>query len=182
MGALPHSMAKHGRARRKRAFNLRRVRIAAGVVVGSLTAGDVISQTLTNVATDPMRIMSADLLYQLTDLGAVSDDGYEFGLAHSDYSATEIEECLEAAGSIDQGNKLDAEHANRLVRSIGVIFTSAIVGAGGTFNDGKPVKTKLNWRLSSGDTLVGWVRNSTGTVYTTGSVLTVLGNLWVKDI
>ncbi len=56
--------------------------------------------------------------------------------------------------------------AKRLVRQIGT-FTGAQAGltagssdgADVTVNDGKPVKTKLNWRLNTGDTLKMWAFN-----------------------
>ncbi len=173
---------RHRRKRARRSFNLRRVRVAGGAAAGALAALDVTASAITASATDPYRLVTVDLTYQVIDLGAATDDGYEFGLAHSDYSATEIEECLEALSSIDLGNKVVQEQVNRLVRTIGVIAPKGIVGGGGIFNDGKPVKTKLNWRMSSGDILNLWVRNASQVVWTTGSVVTVLGNLWIKDV
>lgn len=181
MGPLPHSMGKHGRGRRRRSFNLRRVRVAGGTAAGALAAGDVTAAALTSAATDPYRLMSIKASYQILDLGAIPDDGYEFGLAHSDYTAAEIEECLESQGSIDLGNKVAQEQANRLVRTIGIISPQPVVSAGAYFNDGKPVATKLNWKMSSGDTLNLWVRNASQTVWTTGSIVAGIGNLWVKD-
>ncbi len=149
--------------------------------MGALAALDVTSGVLTNVATDPIRVMSADLTWSLTDLGATADDGQEFGLAHSDYTAAEIEECLEASGSIDRGNKIALEQANRLVRTIGVMTESPGTGAGMGVNNGRPIKTKLNWLLNSGDSLVIWIRNGSQVVYTTGAIVTAQGNIWVKD-
>ncbi len=178
--ALHHYMARKGR--RRRTFNLRRVRIAGGTSAGALASGDVIVAAITAVVTDPIRVITADLSHQIIDLGAVADDGYEFGYAHSDYTAAEIEECLEQSGTIDLGSKIAQEQGNRLVRTVGVISPQPVVSAGGQFNDGKTMKTKLNWRLSSGDTLNLWIRNSSQTAWTTGSVLTANGNLWIKDV
>ncbi len=129
-----------------------------------------------------MRFISLHASYSISNLAAVIDDSFAFGVAHGDYSAAEIEECLEAGGAMDIGDKIAREQANRLVREIGTINGSAqSAGEGLTFNDGKPVKTKLNWLMGEGDPLQMWVRNNSATVYTTGSQLTIAGKLWVKD-
>ncbi len=174
-------MARNRKPSRRRGFNLRRVRIASAVTVGALAAGDVVSGTIIASATDPVRIMSVNYVYAISDIGAGVDDGQEFGLAHSDYTDTEIEECLEAAASFDLGNKVAQEQANRLVRSIGIMTGSPGNDFGMSFNDGKPMKTKLNWLISSGDNLRLWVRNGSANVYTTGARLIVQGDTWVKD-
>ncbi len=171
---------RHGR-RRRRPFNLRRVRVASQLSIGALASLDVVTAATTSTVQDPLRIISVDFAYKLVDLGATADDGQEFGLSHSDYTAAEIEECLEVSGSIDLGNKIALEQANRLVRTIGVMVGAPGTGAGLSFNDGKPMKTKLNWLMSTGDTLNIWIRNGSGVVYTTGADLVVFGDLWVKD-
>ncbi len=105
-----------------------------------------------------------------------------FGVAHSDYSDAEIEAVLENQASWDQGSKVEQEIAKRLVRQIGQFV--AVGGASPNeidFNDGKPMKTKLNWRLNSGDTLKMWVYNSSAAALsTTVPVLQCNGhaNLW----
>ncbi len=128
-----------------------------------------------------MRIMSVNLSYKLNDLGATSDDGQEFGLAHGDYSLVEIEACIESNTSIDLGNLVAQEAANRLVRTIGQMTGAPGTGAGLSFNDGRPKKTKLNWALSIGDDLQIWVRNGSPTDWTTGAFISVIGDMWVKD-
>ncbi len=81
---------------------------------------------------------------------------------------------------MDIGNKIEQERANRLVRSIGIMGGSSDADTSLNFNDGQKVRTKLNWLLSIGDTINLWVRNGSDTVYTTGTGLAVLGELWVK--
>ncbi len=170
----------HGR-RSRRKYNLRRVRVATSITIGALAAKDVTSSALTSASASSMRVVSVDFIYGLSDLGATSDDGQEFGLAHSDYTAAEIEECLEAATSIDPGDKISAEKANRLVRTIGNFVGAPGTGAGLNFNDGQSKKTRLNWLLTPGDTVQLWIRNSSGTVYTTGATVDVMGSMWMKD-
>ncbi len=169
--------AKKGRRRR---FNLRKVRVTSTLAVGALAALDVAAGNLTNVVTDEMRFISCNFAYTWSTISGGTDDSMEFGLAHSDYTAAEIEECLEAGASIEIGDKIAQERANRLVRSVGIIANeTASVAA--KFNNGMKVKTKLNWLIGEGFALQAWVRNATGTVYTTGSSLIVSGELWVKD-
>ncbi len=100
------------------------------------------------------------------------------GYAHSDYSVTEIKECLEAVAAIDAGNKIANEQANRLIRIVGVLRSPV----GGSFlNDGKPIKTRLNWLITPGDTVNVFAFNENTAALSTGSVLNLQGDLWVKD-
>lgn len=124
--------------------------------------------------------MSVNFSYSWIDKAQI-DGGLEFGLAHSDYSPAEIEECLEANASMDLGNKIAQEQANRLVRAIGTITgNQAVAGGEAAFNDGRRMKTKLNWTIAIGDFLVLWVKNSSGIIYSSGSSVSVLGECWVK--
>ncbi len=170
------------RRKTRRRFNLRRVRIASSPAVGALATEDVASVAITGAAADKIRFISFNSTYTWVDSGAIGDGALEFGLAHSDYSAAEIEACLESAGSIDLGDKVAQEVANRWVRRVGTISdATTAAGMEKQFNDGRQVKTKLNWLMSAGDTLNIWFRNGSGNVYTTGSSMAVLGDLWVKD-
>ncbi len=175
-------MARKRRSRpRRRSFNLRRVRVASGFGIVAVASLDVQSTGITSVGTDPYRIMSVDLTYKITDLGSASDDGQEFGLSHSDYTSAEIEECLESQSSIDLGDKIAQEQSNRLVRSIGTMTGDGLSGGDKNFNGGRPMKTKLNWQMSTGDNLHLWVRNGSGVIWTTGAAIVVQGNMWIKD-
>ncbi len=167
--------------RRRRSFNLRKVRVAETIGITALAAGDVITGFLTNAGTDPYRLMSIDCSYSVVNLGDQIDDGQEFGVAHSDYTAAEVEECLESQAAIDLGDKVAQEQSNRLVRSIGRMSGLGATGGGRVFADGRPVKTKLNWHMSTGDQLNAWIRNGSGIVYTTGAALSIQGHVWVKD-
>ncbi len=160
---------------------MRKVRISSSTAIGALATLDVNSGLLTPVAADKIRLMTLDGSWSWSDKAAI-DGAMEFGVAHSDYSAAEIEECLEATGSFDLGDMVSQEQANRKVRTIGTFGSGpSTANSDAEHNDGRPVKTKLNWLLSAGDSLNVWFRNGSGTVYTTGSAITFSGNLWVKD-
>ncbi len=168
--------------RRSRRFNLRKARIATSDSIGALASLDVIEFGITDLATSSMRVISADLSFALTDMAAFIDDGQEFGLAHSDYSAAEIEECLEATGSWNQTDKIAGERANRLVRSLGTFVSGgSSTDSSQSYNNGKPIHVKLNWPIGVGMGIVIWVRNGSDTVYTSGTNIMVTGHFWVKD-
>ncbi len=137
---------------------------------GTVAADDVTSQVLTEILTEERRVLSVESTYAMRGLAA-GDGPADYGVAHSDYTAAEIEECLEAANAWDEGDKVAQEQANRLVRQIG-IFTEEETA----LNDGQPIKTRLNWRLATGDTLQFWIRNR-GIQFTTGMEITGQGVL-----
>ncbi len=176
-GAPLAMMAK----KRRRRFNLRRVRFASSVSAGALATLDVVAGNVSAATTNEVRIVTVDASYSWTGKTDI-DDGCEFGLFHSDYSAAEVEECLESQASMDLGDKVAQEQANRLVRVIGMINATNDAAAGGSsFNGGQRVKTKLNWLMTEGDTLALFIRNASGVVWTTGSSVSMIGDLWVKD-
>ncbi len=173
------SMARR-KSSRRRGFNLQKVRVADSLAIGALPSLDLISFQLIGTVTSPARITSIECSFALGDIGATQDDGQEFGIAHNDYTSAEIEECLEALNSSDFGNKVAQEQANRLVRTIGYFQGAPGTGAGKSFNNGMPVKVKLNWYLGTGDGIVIWCRNGSDTIYTDGANLTTVGHLWLR--
>ncbi len=150
----------------------KKLQIADVLTLGVLASGDVISEALPTVLTQDRRISSVDLLWGVRGLTA-GEGPIDAGVAHSDYSAAEIEECLEATGSWSDTDKVAAEQANRLVCRI-VTFSGEV--AEEVANDGKPIKTKLNWRIPDGSTLQTWTRNRSGATLTTGGVVVLDGH------
>ncbi len=167
------------KAKGRRKFNLRRVRIAATVPIAALAALDVVAGNIIPVSTNVYRLVSLKCSFNIADLGATIDDGQEIGIAHGDYSAAEIEECLEAQAAIDIADLVTQELADRKIRSLGYVAGLGELDQSRTLNQGRPVKVKLNWLIGIGDTVKVWVRNGSDTVYTTGSAVTVLGDAWV---
>ncbi len=172
----------YGKRKYHRNYKLRRVRLATTSALGALGAGAVVANNIVNAAADTYRLISVDCSYSWSGKQEV-DDAATFGLAHGDYTAAEIEESLEAITAIDLGDKVAQEQANRLVREIGTFAgsTAGVANAGAIFNDGRRMKVRLNWAMSIGQQVTLWIRNSSGVVYTTGSVITMNGDLWIKD-
>ncbi len=128
--------------------------------LGTLAADTLVGDTFDESPEQDTLITSIECLWMLENL-TPGQGPLIFGVAHSDYADSEIEEVIENQASWDQGSKVEQEIAKRLVRQIGAFVS---VGASADddvyFNDGKPVKTKLNWRLNTGDTLKMWVYNT----------------------
>ncbi len=149
--------------------------------LGTLASKTLVADTWDESPEEKTLISSIVTTWSLD--GIVSGQGpIIFGVAHSDYSDTEIEAVIENQASWDQGSKVEQEVAKRLVRQIGQFVNETGSGTNDVqFNDGKPVKTKLNWRLNTGDTLKMWAYNVSGAALSTAApVMKCNGhaNLW----
>ncbi len=168
-------MANKARRRRRR-FNLRRVRLTPELNLSTLAFDTALTNAIQGgTSTAAMRIVTILATWQVTGMTA-GEGPLTVGYAHPDYSVAEIKECLEAAAAIDLGDKVAQERANRLVRLIGTIDSEE-----NRLNDGLPVKTKLNWPMPAGDTPNIFVFNESTSPLTTGASVKVAGNMWIKD-
>ncbi len=168
-------MAKHTGKGRRRRFNLRRARMTPELALATLASDTVLTALTTGVATDTYRAMIAKATWALRGL-TEGEGPITVGYAHSDYSVTEIKECLEAF-NIDVGDKVSQEQADRLVRIVGTFPSSA----NSELNDGKPISTKLNWRIAIGQQVNIFAYNEDTAALQTGAVLHAQGSMWVKD-
>ncbi len=169
-------MANKPKPKRSRRFNLRRVRVTPELALGTLVTDIAIPGAIQGgTSTTQMTIASIIATWQLQGLTA-EEGPITVGYAHPDYSATEIKECLESQAAIDRGDKVAQERANRLIRIVGTLDAEASV-----LNEGRPVKTKLNWFMVAGDTPNIFAFNEGTSNLTTGSSLHLAGNMWVRD-
>ncbi len=105
------------------------------------------------------------------------------GIAHSDYSNAEIEAWVEDSGSWDEGDLVRQEIAKRKIRTVCELRAGATASDGFVANDGKPIRTKLNWIMLQGQTLRLWVFNLGGSaIATTIPIVQCSGhvNLWPR--
>ncbi len=105
------------------------------------------------------------------------------GVAHSDYSVDEIDEWIENTGSWDEGALVEQEQGRRFIRQVGVFDTPDDANDSSELNDGKAIKTRLNWILNQGQTLSLWAYNlGNNPVATTTPIVTADGhaNLWPR--
>ncbi len=160
--------------KRRRRGGIRPAQIAESLPLLTLASLDVLGETLNGSNVDkPTRVMSVDCLFAINGMTA-GEGPVDIGLAHGDYTDTEIEECLEATGSWASDDKVARERGNRLVRRVGQLDAEH-----DELNDGKPVRVRLNWALVTGQTLRYWARNVGSGTLTTGAILTFNGTAWI---
>ncbi len=147
---------------------------------GALAAGAVAAQTNGDTLLETARVSSVVATYSMGNFTPLADRGpAHFGIAHSDYTGPEIQNWITAAASWDQGDLVAKEVADRLIRRIGTFDNPDAVTDTSVFNDGRPVKTRLNWQLRTGQAVRFWMFNS-GEVDFIQSDLHVQGhaNIW----
>ncbi len=152
-----------------------------GLALATLAGQTLVSDVWDETVVERTLISSIVATWTIKDLTGVAGDGpIVVGVAHSDYSDAEIEQVIENTGSWDEGDLVQQEVAKRKVRTIGIF--SEFSGDVNTFtlNDGLPIKTKLNWMLTTGDTLKMWAFNQGSGALTTGANMSCIGhaNLW----
>ncbi len=119
-------------------------------------------------------VISADIIWTITG-NTAGEAGVVCGIAHSDYSSTEISEWF-LASSFDPGDKLLQEKSRRQCREAGVF--PGIVGF--SLNDGKHIRTKLKFPVEEGKTLDAFVINNSGATLTTGSTVIFSGKVYLR--
>ena len=129
-------------------------------------------------------ISSIEMIISVT--GQTSSDENDgpilVGVAHSDYSAAEIEAVIENLGSWNEGDLVNQETAKRWVRKLTTIQWPVGTDQSFVANDGKPIKAKLNWTLLQGQGLSMFAYNQGTSALLTGSEIFMEGhaNLWPK--
>ncbi len=170
-------MAKHPKRRMGRYI---KGNVQNTLDLGTLAAKTLISATLGGTVEERSLISSIVSSWALSDFtNAIGDGPIAFGVAHSDYSDAEIEEVLELTGTWKEGDLKAQEVMKRKVRRIGVFPSSPSDSSGNVVvNDGRPIKTKLNWILQTGKTLKIWAYNmGDSAIATTDPDMTVLGHV-----
>lgn len=121
--------------------------------------------------------ISADIVVAFR--GHTAGEGPLFiGVTTDDYTDTEIKEALASVYS-GPGEIREAEKKRRFVRKIGGFMglsTEEIL------NDGKPVRVKLKHVIGEGANLQLWVWNQNGANLTTGTIVEVFGDLYLRRL
>ncbi len=170
-------MAKRN-PKRKRAFNLRAVRASPSLALGTLASVTAIAGPVYGNADGAYRIMSLSGTWS-TENHTAGEGPIVVGFAHGDYTVTEIKEFIESGASISIGNKIANEQANRLIRRVGT-FSGLLTEE--TLNDGKVIKTRLNWAIPIGTNLNMFAYfDGSDANLTTGTFVRFNGTGWVKD-
>ncbi len=175
--ALLLSLAKHGKRRKFR-------RYLRGNADELLALGTLASRTLVSVAFDETvaeRAFVTSLIatWSMENFTDNAGDGpILVGVAHSDYTSAEVEEWIENAISWREGNMIGQEVGRRKVKIVGTFFATGPSASVEALNSGRPMKTKLNWILSAGQTLQVWAYNlGTSALATTDPQIHVQGHV-----
>ncbi len=160
-GALLVLLAK--RSSRRRMTGYKRGNIDDVLDIGTLAANTLISAALGGTVSEKTLVSSAVATWSVSDWTLAAGDGpLMVGYAHSDYTDAEIEAWIETSGSWQVGSKVQDEISKRLIRHVGTLVAppNENIGSQAILNDGKPIKTKLNWVLATGQTLRIWAYNA----------------------
>ncbi len=152
------------------------------LALSTLGDGLVLTTSLTGSNfTEDLFIMSVDMNAMITGLTAGEGIPTDIGLAHGDYSATEVKEATEVV-LLGPGSKIEQEQSRRQVRKTGVM--NAFVDSGNTEmqmigRDGsRYVRTKIKFVAQSGKSLKIYVKNRSGAALTTGAILRFSGDIY----
>ncbi len=137
--------------------------------LGALSPLTPIKQDFGDVVTEMHRATSIVARYSLDEFTPATNDGpILVGLAHSDYTVAEIEAWIENAASWETGDLVQArEIGRRLIKQIGIFPIPASELVSSVLNDGKAIRTKLNWNLATGQTIALWAYNMGDSVLAT---------------
>ncbi len=175
-------MARRGRRKFRRYL---RGQISFTFDFGSLASKDLVLAPVPDVLTEKAWLSSVKSTYSLTDVTDSTQDAGPVlvGIAHSDYTAAEVEAWIENLGSWEQGDKISQEIAKRMIRRVGVFpgKDANNLEQAQVLNLGRPITTKCGWQLTTGQTVDFWVYNmGTGVFATTTPTVHFEGhaNLW----
>ena len=161
-------MAKHGRRRRSMGRYIRG-NVDQQVDAASLAATDVVGAAFVGVVDGRTLATSAVLTWTIQNWTDQNGSGPLIcGLAHNSYTDAEIEEWIESTGQWNIGSLVAQEINKRKIRQVGAFASPDAPSDLLVLNDGKAIKTKLNWMLEEGQTLRMWVFNS-GTLAVAGA-------------
>ncbi len=168
------TMARKPRGRRRRP--VQKLVYSASLALLTTGSNSVVAVALSDTVDDSVYAISMDARLAIRNL-TPGEGPIVVGVAHGDYTAAEIEECLEAVASWDRGDKIAQEQAGRKVRTVGV-FAGAL--AEESLNQGMPIRTRLGFMLEPGTTLDWWAWNKSGAALTTGGVVEANGQVWAR--
>ncbi len=180
--AILVGLAKHGRGGKYRAY------IAGPIdekfALGTLSASSVIISTMAEVVVEKTWLSSVRAAWALQNYTTGTDDGpIMVGIAHSDYSAAEVEEWIENTAGWSQADLVAQEVGRRKIRKVGIFESPASAAEDSVLNDGKAITTKCNWLLLTGQTISLWAYNmGDSNLATTDPDVHVQGkaNLWPR--
>lgn len=154
------------------------------VVATTLAAQTLVGTDVADSVTERCWMSSVVLRWSLEKMTAGQDIGpLMVGVAHSDYTDAEIEAWVENQASWEEADQIGQEVGRRKIRKVGIFQTPQAVEDAVVLNNGKPIRTKCGWILTTGQTLRVWVYNmGQAAVATTAPNIFAEGhaNLWPR--
>ncbi len=177
-------MAKHGNGKGRKFGRYIKGNIDLNGNLGTLAAVTGILLVPADVVEEKAWISSVRATYALAGISPVDNMGpIQVGIAHSDYTLSEIEAWIEQSTGWAEGDRVAQEISNRLIRRIGTFEMPDGPSDSVALNLGKPITTKLNWILVTGQNVVFWVYNEGSVaIATTDPNVHIVGhaNLWPR--
>ena len=159
-----------------------RGRVAETITLGTLAPLASTTTPFDETALEEMWCSSIVGIWMQTNFTPALGDGpILVGVMHSDYSGSELEEYLETVGTWSVGDQIAQEIQKRKIRIVGIFDVPEGATQSVTLNDGKPIRTKIGWMISTGQTLDLWAYNlGVSALSTTAPQIDVVGhaNLW----
>ncbi len=153
------------RSRRRRAY-LRGL-IKQQIPIGTLAVNSLVAQALQDSVEEKAFISSIDATWSLSNVTPSSAGPLLVGVAHSDYTAAEIEAYIENAFSWAQGDLVSQEVNRRKIKIVGTFNEPTDANDEVRLKNGVMIKTKLKWVLTTGQTLDLWAYNLGSAAYAT---------------
>ncbi len=149
------------------------LRVNQNLALSTLATQTVLLLALTGLGSTKFKVVSADLAWSLSDHTA-AEGPIEVGLCNGDLTTGECAEALDAVPT-SMSDVIAMERLRRPIRRAGMF---AGLAADEVLNDGKPIRTKFRTFLDVGIELNAWVRNLDDSSLTSGSLVTVVGNVY----
>lgn len=152
------------------------------VALGTLGDGSVITLSLFGAdLLEDLFIISTDMSASVKGLTTTEGVPSDCGIAHNDYTATEIKENLDVQ-FLGPGSKIEQERSRRLVRKVGVLNSfdtsakteSSMIGREGS----RIVRSKMKFVTQSGHGPNAWIQNRSGAALQTGATLSISGTVY----
>ncbi len=165
--------------KRSRSKNFVALPVEGSLALSTLANGSVIkANIMTGIVTEDLFVISADLEVTVDALTAGEGDPSSWGVSHSDYTATEIEEHQDVT-LLGRGSKIEQERLRRLIRNGGMLHEDSL-NATELVVKGTPKRIKVRFMIQEGFALEIWLRNRSGAAFTTGASLKWFGTVYGK--
>ncbi len=167
---------RHQRRRRKWDSAMRKIPINAALDLGALTTKNLVVGAMMNASDTTYRLIGLKGRWSVEDL-LTTEGPVIVGVADGDYTASEVEEQLEAVTSINMDDRIAQEQANRLVRSVATLSFEENIAKG---QDAPMVR--LNWLTAVGSQPALFGYNAGNSILTTGARVHFNGHAIIRFV